>query len=290
MNADRPKLLVLTPTLGRSEYLDGSVAAVRSLTLDVTHILVCPADRVGELQGRFPGCRVVPDAGREGGIYGALNAGLAAAANDPTWQWFTYINDDDLLAVPGFPELVRRHCHGGLPENAATVAYGDIVNIDAAGRPLGRMTVEPNPAHLGTLLQGGISPVGQQGMLFGRPVVEALGGYSLSHKLCGDLDFWARAHAAGFSFTYYPLEVGRFRIQAGQLSGDVALTRRELEAITAACFPVPASGWAKAVARLRYRLFNAPRYLERLRAVGFATSEQVLAGGGRPVAAVATTP
>ena len=106
MNAT-PSLLLLTPTLGTSPYLDASVASVAGLGLSVHHLLVCPAGQTGVLGQRFPGRTVVADAGREGGLYGALNAGLAAAdALGLSWEWFTSLNDDVLLS-PGFAELVR---------------------------------------------------------------------------------------------------------------------------------------------------------------------------------------
>ena len=144
------------------------------------------------------------------------------------------------------------------------------------------MTVERRGERLPLLLQVGISPVGQQGMLFGAPVVRALGGYSPEYRLCGDLDFWARAHAHGFPFRYYPLEVGRFRIQPGQLSGDVKLTRREQADITARQFPRRPSSVALRLAQGSYRLANLPRYLERRRALGgrLSTSDAMLAGAG----------
>jgi hypothetical protein len=192
------------------------------------------------------------------------------------WDWFTYINDDDLLA-PGFDRLLAAHARAGKP---ATVAYGDIMNIDREGRPLGRMTVARSPGQMPALLQQGISPTGQQGMLFGAPVVRSLHGYRLQFKLCADLDFWARAHAAGFGFVYYPWTVGCFRIQPGQLSGDVALTREELRAVTTESFPRPTTALARRLARWRFRLANAPRYLERWRAVGRLTSSESLLGGG----------
>ena len=194
-----PQILILTPTLGTSAYLPATMASVRAIEgARIHHVLVCPEARIAALRETYPDCLVVPDQGRAGGIYGALNAGLAAAPAG--WDWFTYLNDDDLLS-PGFSRLLAHHCR---PENAATVAYGDIMNIDPDSRPLGRMTVEPNPRRMPALLQQGISPVGQQGMLFGAPVVRALGGYRLEYKLCADLDFWARAHAKGFRFAYYP--------------------------------------------------------------------------------------
>ena len=274
-----PRLLIITPTLGTSVYLPAAMASVRALKgAEVRHVIVCPRERIESLARECPECAVVADQGRAGGIYGALNAGLAAAPEG--WDWFTYINDDDLLDPTGFSRLLARHCR---PENAATVAYGDILNIDAAGRPLGRMTVERSPGRMPALLQQGISPAGQQGMLFGAPVARALGGYRLEFRLCADLDYWARAHAGGFRFVYYPWTVGRFRIQPGQLSGDVTLTRRELVAITSESFPQPVSAPGRWLARALYRVSNLPRYLERWRAVGrLSRSEAMLAS--RPAA------
>ncbi|HEY5892027.1 MAG TPA: glycosyltransferase family 2 protein [Chthoniobacterales bacterium] len=279
MSTSKNRILILTPTLGRSEYLQQSIDAVAALSLDIIHILVCPGDKLVELRQRFPKCRVAVDAGKAGGIYGALNAGLAAAdASEIEWDWFTYINDDDLL-TPGFEKMVKMHCRG---DNLGSVAYGDIQNIDGKDKPLGRQTVETNPRFFAPLLQQGISPAAQQGMLFGAPVVRALQGFRLQFKLCADLDFWARAHALGFPFSYYSLEVGQFRIQAGQLSGDTSVTRKELDTIIGELFKKQSSGALKFFARTRYRIFNIPRYIERYRRLGRATSSyDMLSGGGK---------
>lgn len=266
------RLLVITPTLGRSAFLDAAIDSVRALPFAVTHVISCPADQAAPLQARFPEAIAVPDAGRAGGIYGALNAGLAAA---PTgWDWFTYINDDDRLA-PGFTDLVRRHCR---PDRLGSVAYGDIMNIDADGRPLGRMTIETDPRRFAALVRQGISPTGQQGVLAGVTAVRALVGYDEKYRLCADLDFLMRACAAGYPVTYYPLAVGEFRIQPGQLSGDVNLTRREMAAIVGAHFPAPPSALAMKWARLGFRLRNAPRYYERWRALGKLSTSNAMLG------------
>jgi glycosyltransferase involved in cell wall biosynthesis len=271
-----PKLLIVTPTLGASPFLADTVAAVRGITgVDLQYLLVCPQAQIERLQREYPDCAIVADQGRAGGIYGAINAGLAAAR--PGWEWFTYINDDDLL-TPEFSRLLERHCR---PENLRSVAYGDIDTFDEAGESLGRMTVETNPAYFPALLQQGISPTGQQGMLFGAPVVQALGGYDLKYRICADLEFWARACAQGFAFRHYPLEVGRFRIRAGQISGDVSLLREQVDEVARVHFPKPVSAAAKHFVRLRYRVCNLPRYLGRLRHVGLARSLDVLQTGGR---------
>ncbi len=271
-----PALLVVLPTLGRSQYLHAAAASIRELGFaGMQLVMACPAERVEELGARFPDFKVVADAGPDGGLYGAINAGLAAAR--PGWEWFTYLNDDDLL-TPAFAETARQHCR---VENTNVVAYGDIQLIDRGSRSLGHMTVEKNPYRFRALLQGGISPVGQQGMLFSEPAVRTLGGYRPEIRLCGDLDFWARAYAAGYGFRHYNATVGQFRLQPGQLSGNVAVTKREQDEITGRCFPDAASPLERWVVRTAFRLRNAGRYVGRWRAVGgWRRSNELLEMGG----------
>jgi hypothetical protein len=224
---------------------------------------------VAPLQHRFPRALVVEDAGKEGAIYGALNAALQTAPKE--WRWFTYINDDDVLA-PHFGKMFEQHLACPNPE---PVTYGDVRLIDEHGATISFLTTERSPRYIPAVLHAGISPLNQQGMLFRRDVVDALVGFDTKYRLCADLDFWARALAAGFPFRYYPLEVGHFRIRRGQLSGNVALTRREQDEIVARTFP-STNGFQQLLAKWRYRLCNAPRYLARSRTVGWTTSERLL--------------
>ncbi len=268
-----PKLLIVTPTLGESPFLDRTMETVRRQAPEALKVISCPARRIDALRERFPDCQFVADAGREGGIYGALNAALKCV-QAREWDWFTYINDDDELG-DGFAETAGRHWNRGRSEG---VVYGDVRRIDERGCSLGFITVEHDPRYLPGVLHETISPINQQGMLFRRDVVEGLGGFDLGYKLCADLDFWVRAYAQGWGFRYYPLEAGRFRIRPGQLSGDVDLTRREFRDIVTRHLPQDRSSLRRKAARLRYRLFNLPRYLARLRKVGLRTSERTLAG------------
>ena len=263
-------LLIVTPTLGRSPFLNETVNCLKVPGVRIQHVLSCPKDHVNALQERFPDSAVVEDQGSRGGIYGAINAGLWAA-REP-WEFFTYLNDDDLLGKD-FGAMLKRHA---VPANRNTVAFGCITNIDQAGRKLMEMTVGPNPRQYPALLQVGISPTGQQGMLFGRQVVEAIGGYSTQYKICGDLDYWCRAMAAGFRFRFYPVEAGRFRLHAGQISGDVATLRHELKQIVRIHFPRQIPLLQKKVAKATYRLYNARRYLQRIVTLGFKNGYQIL--------------
>jgi hypothetical protein len=264
------QLLIITPTLGQSSHLDETVGCINRLDLSIQHVISCPQTKIRELRARFPRSHVVADRGREAGLYGAINAGLSAA-QEP-WDFFTYLNDDDLLGMH-FEAMFKRHATA---ENLRTVGFGCIWNIDEAGSKLTGMTVGPYPQQYPALLQMGISPTGQQGMVFGREVVETIGAYSAQYKICGDLDYWCRAMAAGFRFIFYPLEAGRFRLQAGQISGDVHTLRDELRRIARMHFPKEVPVLQKKLAKATYRLYNAPRYFQRIVRMGFKNSYQLL--------------
>jgi glycosyltransferase involved in cell wall biosynthesis len=265
-----PSVLVVTPTLGESPLLEQTVASVAAQPLPITHVLAAPLRRVEALQLRYPHTLVVPDAGRGGGVYGALNAALAQAPAG--WEWFTYINDDDLL-LPGFGLVARAHLLLSDPE---PVTYGNVEQIDESGRRVGEVTVARNPDWIPALLQQGISPLMQQGMLFHRECVTRRQGFDTRYRLCADLDFWLRACAAGERFRYYAVPVAQFRLRAGQLSGNTALTEQEQTHIVRRHFPARLPAWRRHLASLRYRLHNLPRYLERLRLHGPRTSYRML--------------
>ena len=266
------RILVVTPTLGDSVFLDKTMNSVGTQLLDILHVISAPAEKQQALKLRFPRARVVPDAGKSGGIYGALNAALDNITE--SWDWFTYINDDDML-LPGFSEVFYRHMRSVASE---PVIYGDVDLIDESGRAISRVTVERDPAWIPALLKQGISPLMQQGMLFRRDIVRRLGGFDLRYRLCADLDFWLRAFAVGAKFRYYSKRVAQFRLRSGQLSGSTAVTQREQDEIVKRHLPVPVAPWIVRFARWRYRAFNLPRYFERTRTRGFRTSYQLLQG------------
>lgn len=270
--ASASRLLVVTPTLGVSSYLDEAVRGVTSLAIPYLHVISCPRPVVAQLRERFPHATVVEDAGKEAGIYGAINVALAAAGDD--WDWFTYINDDDELG-PDFSQVAQRHYLRPDPE---PVVYGDVRVIDEEGGTISLLTTEKSPRFIPALLRAGISPLNQQGMLFRRDIVRELGEFNTKYRICADLDFWARALAAGHRFRYYPSEVGRFRVRRGQISGDVSLTSREQAEIAERLFPAAGGSWRCTFAKWRYRLKNSPRYLARSRTVGWVSSGEILSG------------
>jgi GT2 family glycosyltransferase len=266
------KILVVTPTLGESVFLDKTVDSVMTQLLDIVHVIAAPPEKQGVLQARFPHARVINDGGKAVGLYGALNAALDQVSE--AWDWFTYINDDDVL-LPGFSEAFYRHMRSAAPE---PVVYGDVAMIDESDQSISLVTIERDPAWIPALLQQGISPLMQQGMLFRRDVVRNLQGFDTRYRLCADLDFWLRAYVSGAKFRYYPKRVAQFRLRSGQLSGNTATTIREQDDIVRRHLPAPVARWKIARARWRYRVCNLPRYVARTRARGFRTSYELLQG------------
>ena len=269
------KLLVVTPTLGDSPYLDEtmrSVAGIRAQGVGLLHVLAVPAPRVAALAARFPDALVVADAGREGGIYGAINCGLSGATEE-AWDWFTYINDDDLL-MPAFGEVVRAHAR---PGNEDVIAYGDVRNIDEAGNSLGLQSVERSPAFFRALLFASVSLFTQQGSLVSRRVVLGMKGFDASYKLCADLDLWVRTLVAGHRHRYYACEVAQFRLRRGQASHDLQLRRAERARILRQLPGKAPGALARRLAHLQFYFRNLPRYVARIRTAGWRRSDRLLA-------------
>lgn len=264
------RVLVVTPTLGDSPFLDETVASILAQTVPIQHVIATPVGKLAALQARFPHARVCADHGKTGGIYGALNAGLAAAA--PGWEWFTYINDDDVLR-PAFSRMQQEEQSADQP---ADVAYGDVELIDERGGGVSHITIERRPRWIPALLQDGISPLMQQGMLFRRSTVERLHGFDTRYRLCADLDFWLRALVMGARFRAYRLRVAQFRLRRGQLSGNTSITDFEQREIVARHLPRAISPVVRRVARWRYRWCNLPRYMKRFRTRGFQSSYEML--------------
>jgi len=261
------RLLVVTPTLGRSPWLDRAVASVAAYAgASAMHVLVTPTEFQPMLRRRFPECEVVADHVARG-VYPAINLGLQHARGR-AWSWFTWLNDDDQLE-PGFaPHLARTlACDGRDP--GAPWAYGQVRLRNGAGKDLGGLAVARSAADLIPLVQSGISPLNQQGLLAPRVWVERLGQLREEFRICADLDFWLRAASAGARFECSPEIVAVFRLRAGQISGDVPRHVEEFSQVVRIAAPSSHGGLRRFVARARFRLGNAAVYAGRVRHSGW---------------------
>ena len=264
------QVLVVTPTLGQSPWLPLTVESVARLPFPCAHVLVAPAGAVAELTARFPHTRVIPEPG--GGMYAAINAGLAAVEN---WRAFTYIHDDDLL-LPRFAEVMALARTAG-----PRIVYGGVRLINTQGRRIGAIPISPFPSLNRLLYAQRIEPVFQHGTVATRAVVEQLGPFDSSFRFCGDSEFLARACVAGIPFFCATKKVvAAFRLRAGQLTKNLPVMLEEHHRLydklkLPADRIAPRHRWA----RLAFRTANVPVYAERVARHGFITFGEQLARG-----------
>jgi hypothetical protein len=206
-------------------------------------------------------------------MYAALNAGLAAAADEP-WDWFSYLNDDDLWNADGMRVAIARTT---TPANNADVLYGRVRLIREHGEPAGKLPIARRPDDLRALLRRGVIPFAQPGTLVRRSLLEKIGGFDASFRFAGDLDLMVRALMAGARFAFVPAVVAAFRLRAGQLSKDEAAVAVEK---TRALMPLQQAGaQSGAVALWRFRAGNFGVYVDRARRHGWRRMQDVYRHG-----------
>lgn len=231
--------------------------SIYRLRIPIHHLIICPPAAAKGLANRFPQSRIVHESA-PAGLYPALNTGLEACADG--WDCFTCLNDDDVLA-PDFESALLR-----IPADQLrhSVLYGRIRLIDENNRSLGFMSVCPWPRLFAHLLASGISPMGQQGTVFGVEVLRKLGQFDTSLAVCADLDFWLRAYCQGFRFAFYPNEIARFRLHPGQISGDTNRLETEFRTVVCRHLPQRPGPFLQTAARLAYYALNFSVYLQRI--------------------------
>jgi len=265
------KLLVLTPTLGESPWLAETVASVAAAAPGSEHVLIAPDAAHAKLAGLFPRVTIVAEPG--GGMYAALNAGLASVRG---WDAFTYINDDDML-LPDFSSVMAAVRAGG-----AQLAYGGVRLIAGDGRRLGAIPISPEPALNRALYAQRLEPVYQHGTVMARAAVEAHGGFDGALCFCGDSELLARLCVRGVaSVCATRREVAAFRLRTGQLTKNRAAMIAERARVDEKLgLLAPPPGIALRWARWRFRLANLGVYAERIRRHGFVTFDELLERGG----------
>ncbi|HEY4300793.1 MAG TPA: hypothetical protein VGM73_07970 [Candidatus Didemnitutus sp.] len=254
--------VVVIPTLADSPWLVAAIASASAPGTSSRVILVCPPDRRNDLAVRHPGCEVVAETGV--GLYGAINDGLRATRE---WEFFSYLNDDDLLlgTMPG-----------SMP-SGVDVLYGKVDYVDAGTRRMGSFPIETSASRIPRVLAAGLPALTPQGTWISRRAFEELGGFDAGLKYCGDFDFWLRAAGRGLRFSFRSETVGAFRLRPGQLSGQRAAADAEL-AVVCARSPFRLGAMARAATRLGFRWRHLGLIWERRRLTGRWRSRDLFAG------------
>jgi GT2 family glycosyltransferase len=194
------KVLVVMPTLGeRLDTLVQSIESVTSQPVSTRLVVVVPeAAEEARAIARRAGATVVDDPRR--GLSAAVNAGIAARANEPFYAW---LNDDDFFLPEGLGTLID------LLERQprAVVAYGGCRYIDGEDRRIG-VSKAGDLAH--RILPWGPNLVPQPASVTRMEALVAAGPYDEALKYAMDLDMFLRLRRIG-AFVSTQVEVATFR-------------------------------------------------------------------------------
>jgi glycosyltransferase involved in cell wall biosynthesis len=207
-----PLISVITATYNMGRYVREAVESVLAQDWPAIEVIVVDdgstdeTARVLEAYADDPRVKVICQA--NAGQTVAKNVGLRAARGD-------YIGfcDADNAWLPG--KLVRQ-----VPllqaNRTAGVTYGDIVPMDAEGRPL---PMWPAKRYGGWITQRLLLEnfVTFNTTLLPRQVVEEFGGFDESLSMAIDYDLWLRI-SAHYEFIYLNEPLVRYRIWGGQMS------------------------------------------------------------------------
>jgi hypothetical protein len=267
-------LLIVTPTLGRSRFLDQTVYTVSKLPVPHRHVLVAPADVIPNLHQRFPNVICLPEPPLTNNLYSAINYATSSLSG---WTHLTYINDDDLLC----PEATKhwRSINASSKEDMQ-LWYGKVQLINENGDYLCHYAVNKIKCLHKLVLNGGKLPFTQQGLIVTHKVHAAMGPFDTSFHYAADMVYIAKAIQGRCKLTYTGEDVAVFRLRRGQLSSDLAKVDREVVlARRQVCLPEKATIVANLLALAAMAGMNPMTYVRRLMRRNFMTQRQLIGSG-----------
>lgn len=184
-----PKISVVIPTYNRAHFLAEAVQSVLSQAYDDLEVLVVDdgsTDDTPAVLARFDDPRVRYLRKEKTGAPDSRNWGIANASG----EWILWLDSDDAL-MPGWLARLESMLADGDP---ADVYYGNLVVVDAAGRPLKTLRYEDFDGCLNLLLprllQG--NPLPQPGTLVRASLLRDAGGFDTAFPRAHDYELWSR--------------------------------------------------------------------------------------------------
>ncbi len=205
------KISIVMVTLNAADVVDEAMRSVRMQTHDAVELIVVDGgseDGTLDIVGRHADLRPRILCGPDGGIYEAMNKGVAAA----TGQALYFLNADDRLAQPSTLASLAEH----LDAKQADLAFGDILMVGPhadQARSHQRVRVD----------RLGYEPLSHQAVLARRSAFENVGPFDTRYRICGDLDWFFRCGQLRLAFSHVPRQVCRC------LVGGVSQRQYELQ-------------------------------------------------------------
>jgi GT2 family glycosyltransferase len=186
---DQPRVLLVIATLGqRPEYLQQTIASIRSQSITSDIIIVAPLQAPGiEHTAQQAQATLLPD---PGSLAAAINHGVNHGLQQHPYDYVNWLNDDDLLQPESLVATTK--ILDGTPD--AVVAYGACRYINSHGNQLwvnkaGRLAP--------WILSWGPDLIPQPGMLVRASAWRDVGGLDESYQLAFDLDLLLKLKKIG---------------------------------------------------------------------------------------------
>lgn len=203
-----PRISVIIPSLNQGEFIESTLRSVIDQNYAGLELIVMDGgskDRTIEILDRFAPHIAVLESTADRGQSHAINKGLARATGD-VW---CYLNSDDLL-LPGSLSRI-----GELFQNPAVDWVGGISVIFDEHSDRGTVTPqEPKtPKEILTPWSRSVEHVFpcSNVCFMRRSIYEKLGGFDESYGYSMDMEYYTRAHFAGYRLQRIPDVLGRWR-------------------------------------------------------------------------------
>ena len=221
----KPKISLVIPTYNAARTLDRALASACQQSWPDREIIVIDG-------GSGDGTRAIVEANRlhiavfvsepDGGIYDAINKGIALATGD----LIGVLGADDTLCDEALPRLAA-----AWRETQPDIICGQALMVAPDGSQALRPDEDYGP---GALLSG--IPFCHNAMFATRGAYGAVGNYDLHYRLCADAHWVHRAIRAGLTCRQVDAPVVRFGLQgASSTNGELIMT--ETYALILANFP-----------------------------------------------------
>jgi len=194
-----PVVSIVTPVLNRVEMMRACLESVASQTYGrIEHIVIDGGSTDGTrelIESHSPSHPYRWTSEPDGGMYEAINKGLALAKGDV----LAYLNSDDLY-LPWSIEVALR----ALRRPGTDLVYGDM-GVLRAGR-------DGRPSRFNLLFYPDfdlrhfafVDAVGQPTVFWRRSVTDRIGDFDTRYRLIADCEYWLRAALSGATMHHVP--------------------------------------------------------------------------------------
>lgn len=253
---ERPRILVVTATLGKRDTLSRTIEAVRNIGREyVQHVIIAPLSCLDSMQRRY-GDDIIYEAepAESKGIYTALNHGFRKFGKD--YDYLTFINDDDYW-LPTYRTLIDYI----LNHEECDLVYARTLYVNEKNETICEQTSSGRFRDFIPLLRQNIPMMTQQATILRSSLYFDIGGFDETYRLVADTKLWALLSLKTVCYKFFNKCCAAYTIQDGQLSSDHATQSAEHKRLFG---ELPSYSKLKCLSsKILFRLQNWPIYFKR---------------------------